>query len=157
MRRKSNVVRVVLAVVLSLSVTQAWAESKRICSQSVEYRIMPPANDVAPEFARFSGIWEGATQYSTRESRCYALIIESVAANGAVRTKYVYYRSPDGNIINTKPSFGSGPWSGKITDGTLRLQSPDANLELRLVAPQRLEGTHYYPANNNRYPVWLVK
>ena len=111
-------------VVLALLAVAAPADA-RDCRAEVllptDVRIVPPAADVPPAIARFSGAWLGTWAFGkNRDTLCGALVVEEVFASGHARVIYSHGTWEPHRI--RQPGFYRA--TGKITDDVLRFTLP---------------------------------
>ena len=82
--------------------------------------ITPPAADVSPDLARFSGAWGGAwTPRGGGDGPCGVLVVEDVFANGYARV--VYSIGVADPLISQPRAWRA---SGRVVDGVLRFELP---------------------------------
>lgn len=105
-------------------------------------------------------MWEDTLQavnaHNLEYTRCFALVIEHVAADGTVRAKYVAGRSSNyiatGNAIIYNADMGS--LRGAITGDSLSVGNILQNL--RLASANKLEG-RYFDRERRMGTVWLTR
>lgn len=132
---RSTVLRVLVVLIgMCLAAGAASAQAISACQQSVQYNLAPPAADVPAEFRAFSGVWSG----SWGNQLCSVLIVEDVAKDGTVQTKYVNGTNPAWNI--NRP--GVRAWSGKVINGVLVLRGNNVSAEYKLANASELAGTY---------------
>ena len=115
---------------------RAVAESITACGQTVQYNITAPAPDVPADIRAFSGVWVG----DWSKQLCGVLIVESIDKDGTAQTKYVFGTNPGWGIARP----GVTPWTGKITNGVLRLP-PNRNgigVDYTMKSPSSLAGLY---------------
>jgi hypothetical protein len=117
---------------LCLTAITASAQSITECQQTVTYNIAAPAADVPANFRAFSGVWVG----SWSNQLCSVLIVENIAKDGTVQTKYAW-----GSNAMWGLAAGVTAWPGKIVNGVLTLRQPTRSAEFRAVNPNELAGT----------------
>jgi hypothetical protein len=136
-----------VALALSMFVAgRAAAESMSACEQTIQYTVAAPAADVPANIAAFSGVWVG----DWSKQLCGVLIVESIAKDGTVNAKYVWGSNPGWGIA--KPGFSQ--WTGKITNGALKLPPNRAGIyvDYTMKSPSDLAGVY-----NGRTPGTFTK
>ena len=159
-------VRAVVASVASLvasTASLARAETLTLCGQKVDYQ--PTVSTTAsPNAGNLVGVWVGeiiafSAAYSVDYSRCWALAIEDVSADGEIKSKLVLADNTknmhNGTRYGTQGS--ARPWLGKLeTNGaTLRFTSTNGgtSYELQRKGTAKMDGKVAYPNGTGR--LWL--
>ena len=136
------------------AVAQGLTGSTTICGQSVSYTMTPPALDMSSELRALSGIWVGNATFPVPISgvaevtQCRGLIIESIAADGVVRSKHIWGDQirfiANGANIAIKPGISN--WKGKLTGNVVRFDSPTGYVfELHLTTANEMRGAYLTP------------
>jgi hypothetical protein len=156
MPSRSSITFVALAGA-ALAVMPAFAQTLKLCGQSVDSTLTLPASDVPDPLRQFSGVWIGSVAYNATASMCMAFVIHTVTTNGSVMTRYAYNRAAETGVQNIRPIWGVSNWTGKITGENLHFVDSNKNpVDLRLIAPNRMEGT-YGSASGAKWPITLTR
>jgi hypothetical protein len=126
----------------------------------VDYQPTPPAA-ASPNVGNLVGVWVGEilafnAAYSVDYSRCWALAIEDVSVDGAIKSKLVLADNTknmhNGTRYGTQGS--ARPWVGKLegNGSTLRFTSGDGktSYELQRQGATKMEGKVAYANGNGR-------
>jgi hypothetical protein len=134
------------------------AASTTLCGERVDYGLIVSDGDGRAK--QLTGLWEGTLQavnvHNLEYTRCFALVVEHVAADGTVRAKYVFGRTSKyistGNVF--MQNAGTGSLRGTVTGDGLSLG--DMLQNLRLASANKLEG-RYIDHQRRAGAVWLTR
>jgi hypothetical protein len=133
------------------------AETLTLCSEKVDYQ-PTISNPSIPSARDLTGVWVGeilgfSVPYGVDYRRCWALIIESVGIDGAVKAKIVLANSTKN--MQTGASYGTKGWvisyTGRLggNDKTLRLDDGKSVYDLQLLGA-KMEGRVSYDSGYGR-------
>jgi hypothetical protein len=125
-----------------LSHTAAFADTARICDQSVQYTPSESSPGLATELLSLSGRWMGGQVWSGILETCVGFVVERIVAPGTLHTQYAWSTAAGRGFNNTNKS-GTTSWKATFKDGVLKFVGKSSGYELRMAGPNDLTGTYY--------------
>lgn len=151
---------VIIAALATSAATSLRAETLTLCGQKLDYQ--PRVSTTAsPNAGNLVGVWVGEiiafnAAYSVDYSRCWALAIEDVSLDGAIKSKLVLADNTrnmhNGTRYGTQGSVR--PWVGKLEKNGATLNFTSINggtsYELQHQGTAKMEGKVAYPNGTGR-------